>query len=192
MAVVEKPDQLVFVLKVHRLTGVLDVRLQKGPGGIVWLKVVPEYPPANLHVEAGKPGQGAVNGPLQGLGVHLTGHHGGKAIHRRVVAALNGGVHHGGVVQLKPALVLPFSSDHRRFPLPLFASIIICNHSRDNGQKKEGRLRKRGGTPPKLCHQPMAMVVLLGSSFFTCLGMDSFRMPSSYLAEMSWGSTSPT
>ena len=40
--------------------------------------------------------------------------------------------------------------------------------------------------------QPMAMVERLGSSCLPCLGMDSFRMPSSYLAETSSGSMSPT
>ncbi len=44
----------------------------------------------------------------------------------------------------------------------------------------------------QLVHQPMAMVVLLGSSFFSCLGREIFRMPSSYLAEICSGWISPT
>lgn len=58
------------------------------------------------------------------------------------------------------------------------------------------RLRKR--LPKKLSlfscfpNQPMEMVECLGSSFLGCLGMDSFRIPSSYFAETSSGSTSPT
>lgn len=40
--------------------------------------------------------------------------------------------------------------------------------------------------------QLMAMAELLGSSCLACLGMDSFRMPSSYLADTSSGFTSPT
>ena len=120
VAVVEKPDELVLVLKIHRLTGVLNVRLQKRPGGIVRLEVVPEYPLADFHMEAGEPGHGAVDGPLEGLGVHLLGHDGGEAVHRRIGAALDGRVHHGGVIQLKPALVLSSPPNHTPPPFRLF------------------------------------------------------------------------
>ena len=81
------------------------------------------------------------------------------------------------------------------FLIPYNEAVLIfffsCSAKRPSSAKKRGPDVIRA---PQLRRgaQPMAMVVLLGSSFFSCLGSEIFRMPSSYLADTSPASTSPT
>mgnify|MGYP000659381501 CR=1 FL=1 len=98
--IVEKADELILVLKAHRLTGISDVPLQGGAGPVVPFEVIPEKAPADLYLKARKAGHGLVNGPLKALRVHGFGHHGGKPVQGGIVSPLDSGIHHGRVVQV--------------------------------------------------------------------------------------------
>ena len=119
--VIEKADQPAVVLPIaHWLAGVLHILLDKGARGVVGLEVVPKRAPVDADAEAGEPGHGPVDGPLEGGRVHQLGHHGGKAVDGRVVLPLDGRVHQGGVVQRIPVLFLLFLPGQGG-PLPSFS-----------------------------------------------------------------------
>ena len=136
--VVENADQPVVVLvKAHRLAGIGHVRLHKGAGVGIGLKIAPKGPPADAHGKAGKAGHGLVHRPLEGFGVYGVGHQGRETIDRRVALPLDGGVEHAGVVQGIPRLfhLLP-----RHGQRPLSGKIYghILAHRAGNYKGKKG------------------------------------------------------
>ena len=117
VSVVKEADEpAVVLLETHRLAGVAHVLLHEGAGGVVGLKVIPEKAPADVDPEAGEPGHGLVDGPLESVRVHHVRHHRRKAVDGGVVLLLDGGIHHGGVVQTVPLIFLFSGHDHA--PLP--------------------------------------------------------------------------
>lgn len=130
VSIVKKTDEPAIILsKAHRLAWIFHILLDKGARRAVGLKVIPEGAPLNADPESREPGQGLVDGPLQRLGVHQLCHHGGKTVDRRVVLLLNGGVHHGRIVQLVPNRLLPLLPRHPTAP-PL-RSRMVFYHSTD-------------------------------------------------------------
>lgn len=93
-----------MILETYRLAGISDIPLQSRAWTVIPFKVIPEESTADFDLESRKAGHGFINGPLKALRVHRVGHHGGKPIKRRIVPPLDGGIHHGRVVQMVPWL----------------------------------------------------------------------------------------
>ena len=123
--IVVKPHQpAVVLLEAHRLAGIGDIRLHEGTGGMVGLEIMPERPPFDPHGKAGKAGHGPLHRPLEGVGVHRSGHDGGKAVDGGIVLLLNGGVQYARVVQRIP-LRLAAPPVLRHVPAPSSNSVFF-------------------------------------------------------------------
>ena len=110
LIIVKAYQPAVVLPEAHRLAGVGDILLHKGPGGAVWLEVVPESPLLDAHPEGREPWHGFVHGPLQGIPVHPLRHHGREAVDGRIFLLLEGGIEHTRIVQ--------------GIPLRLFAPLV--------------------------------------------------------------------
>ena len=128
--VIEHPQQPVLGRKTDGLAGVGDVRLHVGHKGGVGIKIIPERPPPQPHLQAGKAGHHPPGGLTQALGVHRGVHHRRKAVDRRIIVPLDGGIDHARVVQPVPVLRGVCHSAS-----PPSVSTLYCSTAAPRGQR---------------------------------------------------------